>query len=380
MLEISAGGVVYRKNGGRIEIQLIEDRFGKTTLAKGKMEPGETIEETALREIMEETGIRGEIRAPLSVIRYQYESAERTTIQKEVHYYLVEAGDGALQAQIEEIKGVAWYSPEMSWKLQRSGGYDNNDEVLREALRQLGFVPQDGQLAVAGRFPIWTPGQSIAPFIDHTLLKGEATTSDIEQLCQEALAYQFYSVCVNGRWVRLCRERLGGTNVKVCAVVGFPLGASATRVKAFEAAAAVEDGASEIDMVLSVGKLLDRDFESVGRDISSVVRAVQGGALVKVILETGALTDELKREACRISEAAGADYVKTSTGFGPGRATEADIRLMREAVSGHVGVKASGGVRDAATAETMLLAGASRIGTSSGIAIVSGDAAAEGAY
>ncbi|WP_350356229.1 deoxyribose-phosphate aldolase [Cohnella hashimotonis] len=380
MLEISAGGVVYRQNGGKIEIQMIEDRFGKTTLAKGKMEPGETIEETALREIMEETGIRGDIRSPLSVIRYQYEAADRATVQKEVHYYLVEAGEGTLQAQVEEIKGVAWYSPAESWRLQRSGGYDNNDEVLREALRQLGFEPQDGHVVTAGRFPIWTPGQSVAPFIDHTLLKAEARTADIEQLCQEALAYQFYSVCVNGRWVRLSRERLGGTNVKVCAVVGFPLGAAATRAKAFEAAAAVEDGASEIDMVLSIGKLLDRDFDSVQRDISSVVRAVQGGALVKVILETGALTDELKREACRISEAAGADYVKTSTGFGPGKATEADIRLMRSSVSGHLGVKASGGVRDAATAEAMLLAGASRIGTSSGIAIVGGDPAAAGAY
>ncbi|MDG0812130.1 deoxyribose-phosphate aldolase [Cohnella rhizosphaerae] len=227
---------------------------------------------------------------------------------------------------------------------------------------------------------MWTPGRSIATFIDHTLLKAEAQTADIEQLCQEALAYQFYSVCVNGRWVRLSRERLGGTNVKVCAVVGFPLGAAATRAKAFEAAAAVEDGASEIDMVLSIGKLLDRDFDSVQRDIASVVRAVQGGALVKVILETGALTDELKREACRLSEAAGADYVKTSTGFGPGKATEADIRLMRSSVSGHLGVKASGGVRDAATAEAMLLAGASRIGTSSGIEIVGGDPAAAGAY
>lgn len=380
MLEISAGGVVYRNNGGKIEIQLIEDRFGKTTLAKGKMEPGETIEQTALREIWEETGISGQIRAPLSVIRYQYETADRVTVQKEVHYFLVEAGEGTLQAQIEEIKGVAWHNPEESWRLQRSGGYDNNDEVLRTALRQLGYAPEDGAPIVAGRFPIWQPGQSIAPFIDHTLLKAEAGAADIERLCREALDYGFYSVCVNGRWARLSRERLGGTNVKVCAVVGFPLGAVATRVKAFEAAAAVEDGASEIDMVLSVGKLLDRDFESVRRDISSVVGAVQGGALVKVILETGALTDELKREACRISEAAGADYVKTSTGFGPGSATEADIRLMRAAVSGQIGVKASGGVRDAATAEIMLRAGASRIGTSSGVAIVGGAAAAAGGY
>ncbi|MBB6675382.1 deoxyribose-phosphate aldolase [Cohnella nanjingensis] len=381
MKEISAGGVVYRNRNGKVEVQLIEDRFGKMTLAKGKMEQGETIEETALREIREETGIVGAIRGPLSVIRYQYETADRVTVQKEVHYYLVEASEGALQAQVEEIKGVAWYAPEESWRLQRSGGYDNNDEVLRQALQKLGYAPADAaDGAPASRFPIWTPGQSVASFIDHTLLKAEARAADFVKLCEEALAHRFFSVCVNGRWVRLCREQLSGTDVKVCAVVGFPLGAGATRAKAFEAAAAVEDGASEIDMVIAIGKLLDRDFDSVQRDIASVVQAVQGGALVKVILETGALTDELKQEACRLSEAAGADFVKTSTGFGPGGATEADIRLMRASVSSRLGVKASGGVRDTETAAKMLLAGASRIGTSSGIAIIGGGAAASGTY
>lgn len=382
MKEISAGGVVYRNRNGSLEIQLIKDRFGKTTLAKGKMEEGESIEQTALREISEETGISGRIVAPLSVIRYQYESADREAVQKEVHYFLVEAGDGSLKAQTEEIAGVAWHTPEESWRLQREGGYDTNDEVLRAALRKLGFEPADTEPAPpGGRFPIWLPGQSMAPFIDHTLLKADARADDFAKLCDEALEYGFYSVCVNGGWVRMCREKLSGTPVKVCAVVGFPLGAMATRAKAFEAAAAVEDGASEIDMVLPIGRLLDRDFGAVERDIASVVQAVQGGALVKVILETGALpSEELKREACKLTEAAGADYVKTSTGFGPGGATEADIRLMREAVSPRLGVKASGGVRSAETAAAMLLAGASRIGTSSGVAIAGGSAAASGGY
>nr|WP_238162402.1 deoxyribose-phosphate aldolase [Cohnella sp. AR92] len=220
----------------------------------------------------------------------------------------------------------------------------------------------------------------LAPFIDHTLLKAEANSAEFSKLCEEALQYGFYSVCVNGRWVRQCREQLSGTNVKVCSVVGFPLGAGATRAKAFEAAAAVEDGASEIDMVLAVGKLLEADMASVERDISAVVQAVQGGALVKVILETGLLNDELKREACRIAEAAGADYVKTSTGFGPGGATADDIRLMRGSVSSRLGVKASGGIRDAAKARQMLLAGASRLGTSSGAAIVTGAASESEGY
>ncbi|CAM4054720.1 deoxyribose-phosphate aldolase [Cohnella lubricantis] len=227
-----------------------------------------------------------------------------------------------------------------------------------------------------GRFPIWQPGQPLAPFIDHTLLKAEARAADFAKLCEEALEHRFYSVCVNGRWVRQCRERLSGTDVKVCAVVGFPLGAGATRAKAFEAAAAVEDGASEIDMVISLGKLLDADLAGVEKDIASVVQAVQGGALVKVILETGALSDEQVVSACRIAEAAGADYVKTSTGFGPGGATEAHVRLMRGSVSAQLGVKASGGIRGEQDAVRMLLAGASRIGTSAGVAIVSGGAAA----
>lgn len=137
-IEISAGGVVYRNHDGQLEIQLIEDRFGRITLAKGKMEPGETIEQTALREIEEETGITGRLDAPIQVISYAYEHAQLGTVQKEVHYYLVEADEGRLQAQVEEITGVAWYEPSEAWKLQRSSGYDNNDEVLRIALEKLG--------------------------------------------------------------------------------------------------------------------------------------------------------------------------------------------------------------------------------------------------
>jgi 8-oxo-dGTP pyrophosphatase MutT (NUDIX family) len=137
--EISAGGVVYRKIDGQLEVQLIEDRFGKMTLAKGKMEPGETVEQTALREILEETGISGQIVAPLTIISYRYEHAKLGTVQKEVHYYLVEAGDDRLQAQMEEISGVAWHEPAAAWQLQFKSGYDNNDEVLRLAYEKLGL-------------------------------------------------------------------------------------------------------------------------------------------------------------------------------------------------------------------------------------------------
>ncbi|WP_195572684.1 deoxyribose-phosphate aldolase [Paenibacillus sp. 1001270B_150601_E10] len=215
---------------------------------------------------------------------------------------------------------------------------------------------------------------SLATYIDHTLLKADANRTQIEQLCQEAREHQFYSVCVNGIWVRACQELLQGTDVKIAAVCGFPLGANATAAKAFEAARAVEDGAEEIDMVLQIGPLLAGDYSLVEQDIAAVVKMTEGKAIVKVIFETGMLSDEQKVTACKLSEAAGAHYVKTSTGFGAGGATEADIKLMRASVSPSIGVKASGGVRDYATAVKMIEAGATRIGTSSGVQIVSGDA------
>lgn len=221
-------------------------------------------------------------------------------------------------------------------------------------------------------FPIWQPTASLASRIDYTVVAASAGAQQLTQHCEEAAALGFHSICVNGGWVRLCRERLSGTNVKVSAAVGFPLGAQATRAKAFEAAAAVDDGASEIDMVLPIGRLRDGGHEAVERDIAAVVLAVQGGALVKVILETGLLTDEQKKLAARIAETAGADCVQTSTGYGGMGATEADIRLLRAELSETMGIKASGGIRTAATAIAMLQAGANRIGSSSGVAIVSG--------
>nr|AYQ71737.1 deoxyribose-phosphate aldolase [Cohnella candidum] len=213
----------------------------------------------------------------------------------------------------------------------------------------------------------WTrlpEGAALPARVDYSLLRADAVAADIRKICEEALTHRFYSVCVGGGWVRLAREMLSGTGVKVCAVVGFPLGATATRAKAFEASAALDDGAAEIDMVLPIGKLIDGDAEAVERDISAVVQAVQGGALVKVILETSLLSDDRKREGCRIAEAAGADFVQTSTGYGLSGATEADIRLLRETVSPAMGIKASGGIRTRQAAEALLAAGAGRIGTS----------------
>jgi deoxyribose-phosphate aldolase len=215
---------------------------------------------------------------------------------------------------------------------------------------------------------------SVAKLIDHTLLKPEATPDQIAQLCYEARKYGFASVCVNPGYVKLCADLLKGTEVKVCTVIGFPLGASAPDVKVFETETALRDGATEIDMVINIGALKGRDYTLVARDIAGVVElAHAAGALVKVIIETALLSEEEKVTACLLSKEAGADYVKTSTGFSGGGATVADIALMRRVVGPDMGVKASGGVRDYADAKSLVDAGATRIGASAGVKIVAGE-------
>jgi deoxyribose-phosphate aldolase len=212
----------------------------------------------------------------------------------------------------------------------------------------------------------------LAKLIDHTLLKPDVTRDDIRKLCEEARKYRFASVCVNSTWVPMARALLAGSGVMVCAVVGFPLGAMSPTAKAYEARDAVRAGASEIDMVANIGALKSRDYETVFEDICRVVKAAQP-ARVKVILETGGLTTEEKIIGCTLSKLAGAHFVKTSTGFGPGGATVEDVALMRKVVGAEMGVKASGGVRTREDAEKMALAGANRIGASASVAIVTGE-------
>jgi deoxyribose-phosphate aldolase len=209
----------------------------------------------------------------------------------------------------------------------------------------------------------------LAKLIDHTLLKAEATRDEIVKLCDEARKYHFASVCVNTTWVPLCKSLLANSGVMVCTVVGFPLGAMLPTAKAYEARDAVRAGAQEIDMVINIGALKSRDYETVFEDICRVVKAA-APAKVKVILETGALNTEEKIIGCTLSKLAGAAFVKTSIGFGPGGATVEDITLMRKLVGSEMGVKASGGVRTREDAEKMALAGANRIGASASVAIV----------
>ena len=210
----------------------------------------------------------------------------------------------------------------------------------------------------------------LAQYIDHTILAPDATEQAVDKVCQEAIQYHFKSVCVNSSRVAYVAGKLQRSGVAVCSVVGFPLGAMDSRAKAFETRQAIDDGAKEIDMVLNVGALKSGDLKTVEKDIRAVRRATRGTTILKVILETCLLNDAEKMLACEISKKAGADFVKTSTGFSAGGATEADVALMRQTVGSEMGVKASGGIKDFKTAVAMIEAGANRIGAGAGVTIV----------
>lgn len=214
--------------------------------------------------------------------------------------------------------------------------------------------------------------KDITQYIDHTVLKADAVTADIDKICQEAVEYNFKTVCIQPYWVPYAVEQLAGSDVGITTVIGFPLGANTSEIKALEAKQALKDGATEVDMVINIGALKSEDYDTVFNDIKAVVDAVAGEAVVKVIIETALLTKSEKVRASELAKKAQADFVKTSTGFSTGGATIEDIKLMRATVGPDMGVKASGGIRDYADAIAMIEAGATRIGASSGIAIVEG--------
>jgi deoxyribose-phosphate aldolase len=241
--------------------------------------------------------------------------------------------------------------------------FDNAGHVISAGAERLtstvGVIPED---------------ENLAGFIDHTLLKPDATADKIAQLCFEARKYHFASVCVNPTNVKLCADLLRNSDVKVCTVIGFPLGATSSEVKAFETKNALENGATEIDMVINIGALKAGDSELVAKDIHSVVKTAHAAnALVKVIIEAALLTDEEKVVACLLAKEAGADFVKTSTGFSSGGATVHDVALMRKTVGPNLGVKAAGGIHTHEDAEQMIAAGATRIGASAGVKIIQAD-------
>jgi deoxyribose-phosphate aldolase len=242
---------------------------------------------------------------------------------------------------------------------------------VQNCAERVARVVQAGADRLTATLGVRPTNGSVGRLIDHTLLKPDASQDQIAQLCYEARTHQFASVCINPAHVRLAAQLLKGSGVPVCTVVGFPLGATPPNVKAYETQQAVRDGAAEIDMVINIGALKSRDYKAVYEDIGAVVNTAHAhNALVKVIIEAALLDDEEKVIACQLAKTAGADFVKTSTGFGPGGATAADVALMRRVVGPAVGVKAAGGVRSLADAQAMIAAGATRIGASAGVAIV----------
>ncbi len=251
------------------------------------------------------------------------------------------------------------------------------ERIVAEVVARIGAqggAEKPGEPSDAGLLP-----SDLARYIDHTLLKPEATEQQVNALCDEAVRHRFCSVCVNSNWTEYCARKLQGTGVKVCSVVGFPLGAMDGRSKSFEARTAVSNGAHEIDMVMNVGSMKAKDLGTVREDMLAVRRACRAGIVLKVIIESCLLTDEEKILACQIAKDIGADFVKTSTGFNKGGATVADITLMRRTVGPTMGVKAAGGIKSFEDAAAMIKAGATRLGTSSGVLLVSGKAAA-GSY
>ena len=261
---------------------------------------------------------------------------------------------------------------------------DNNeliDKITKEVMSRINnnMSPNETKNNENDNVDLGITSQQMARYIDHTLLKPDAIDKQFDQFCDEAKKYNFYSVCVNSGWVSYVAKQVRGTNVKVCSVIGFPLGESDSRTKAFETRNAIDNGANEIDMVICVSALKSGNLKYVEEDIRAVQRACRSTTVLKVILETSLLEENEKVVACEICRKTGVDFVKTSTGFGGGGATVEDIALMRRVVGPKMGVKASGGIRDFKTAVAMLKAGATRIGAGAGVTIVTGGIS-EGGY
>ncbi len=273
----------------------------------------------------------------------------------------VEINDLVKQITDEVVGTLEKYYQPLYWSERHNIASDHMDLLV-----------QLGATRIGARLGMQNITQNLSPLIDHTLLKADATPEQVEKLCQEAMEYNFATVCINPCYVRFAKRLLERSKVKVCTVLGFPLGATLSAVKAYEAQLVQDEGAEEIDMVLAVGALKSKGYDYVENDISAVVKQAREKTVVKVILETCLLNDEEKIKACELAKKAGADFVKTSTGFGPSGATATDIALMRRIVGPDMGVKASGGIRDREGAELMVKAGASRIGASASVKIVMG--------
>lgn len=422
-IERAAGGLVIRGSKGKREVLLIDDAYGKVSFPKGHLEAGETWEEAAVREVAEETRIKAKIVAPLGRVEYPI-SRDGKPIRKQVRLFLLQAEDEAAEPihQVEEVNG-AYYAPFDEAKAKHdASGYANwsfifdkaaavlawHDGDFENAWRKLSsetdeadvdalfaqVEPTVAELLAACRqeLAITMPELTLPPVTDmalplqdpvsvddvrgaveHTLLKPEASLVEIENLCIEASEHRFPLVCINPQYVSHAAQLLKDSQTAVCTVIGFPLGASTPENLAFEAMEMAAKGAREIDMVIPVGAMREDDVRTVYKHVAAVVRTAKGlnpVPEIKVILETSALTFDQVIKAGLVCVAAGADYIKTSTGFHKGGATLADVSAMAMVAGNTARVKASGGVRTPVAARNMLRYGAARLGTSSGVNLV----------
>lgn len=423
-VERASGGVVVRVRNGQREVLLIDDQYGRISFPKGHVEALESWETAALREVYEETGIAARILSPLGRVEYAITRGGQT-IRKQVRIFLMEALSGETEpvAQLEELP-AAYYLPwpaadealrdlgydNWSWLLTRAavecdwhdGGWETRwrklplDTPFTEIAglwqsiqplfeRQLAAVQSELAVCAAdwtypvpvAALPQWPISiadeqAALAAALEHTLLRPTASVLDVERVCDEAREYNLHAICVHAQHVAAAAWRLRQTDVAVCTVVGFPLGAGDTRGLQAEVAAAIAAGAREIDMVIPIGSMCEDDIWTVFQYVACVTRTAKmtQGVAVKVILETHFLTHAQVLKACLVAAAAGADFVKTSTGFAEGGATVADVVAMVHAVGNALGVKAAGGVRSRAAALNLLRLGATRIGSSASLQIM----------
>ncbi len=356
-----AGGLVFSlMDNGNPEILVIDDSFGRVTLPKGHVEKGELIEETALREIHEETGIEGKILCPISRVSYAFTSREGFSGTKDAYYYLVQMTGGQLHAQLEEVQGARFVPASEVTRLISRMGYPNNVDVFARGLRLI---------------EEWMHHRLIRPeIVTLSLLSASITQSDVRTLCRQARQYHVASVYVHPLYVRVARDSLQGSLTKVCAVIGYPTGAIPSSSKVSQALMAVEDGASEVDIMLSIGQLREDNFYEVEQELASIMETIQDKATVKVTLESGLLSEMQLLEGARVAQKAGVQVITTSTGFVQPYASVQTISVLRKMLQGGIGIQAFGDHLHKEKTRALLLAGATNLVVQGSLRILNGDA------
>lgn len=356
-----AGGLVFcLADDGKPEVLVIDDSFGRVTLPKGHVEKGELIEETALREINEETGIVGRLLCPISRVSYAFTSREGVSGTKDAFYYLVQATGGHVQAQLEEVQGARFVPASEVTRLISREGYPNNVDVFARGLRLIDE---------------WVHHRLIHPeILTLSILSASTTEQDVRILCRQARQYQVGSVCVQPLYVTAARESLQGSLTKVCAAIGYPTGALPISSKVAQAVMAIEDGATEIDMVVAIGQLRDDKLHYIEQEITDLMIQVQDKAIVKVTLETGLLSEMQLQEGARIAQKAGVQVINTSTGFVQPYGSVETIASLKKVLKGNIGIQAFGDHLHKEKTRSLLSSGVTRLVTQGSFRILYGDA------